>query len=158
MKKIFSFVHLGSFYFLSAVLFGASPANGRRESPRRNSPRNFADDFRDGIPGWPSFSLAQDEGYGGHNLQRYFAGQTRSFHANRRAALSSNVPADAEITLRKNKDVVQLFASHPATLNIGVRSHFRSVTVVNKQINAPQEGPSIELKLKDGEPTVHVAY
>ncbi|MGH9616134.1 MAG: heparinase II/III domain-containing protein [Acidobacteriaceae bacterium] len=95
---------------------------------------------------------------GAQNPQHLFAGNARIFRANGRTVLSSNVSVDAEITLRAKEDAVQLFASGPATLSMGVRSQVRAVSVDGKEINVRQNGNLIKLKLNDGEHSVRIAY
>ena len=95
---------------------------------------------------------------GGHNLQHLFTSNSRSFRANDRAILSSNVPVDAEITSRAKEETVQLFAPGPATVRIGLRSHVRSASLDGKEIALQPKADTIGLNLNEGEHSVHIAY
>ncbi|MES2221077.1 MAG: heparinase II/III family protein [Acidobacteriota bacterium] len=93
-----------------------------------------------------------------HHLQHLFIAQAQSFRANGHAILSSNVPIDAEITTTAKEEDLRLFTSGPAIVNIGVRSQIRSVSLDGAGINLQKNGDTVELKLNQGEHSVHIAY
>ena len=65
---------------------------------------------------------------------------------------------DAEITTEAKEDDLQIFASGPAIVNIGVRSQVRFASLDGTVINVQKNGATVGLNLNEGEHSVHIAY
>lgn len=95
---------------------------------------------------------------GGPSPQHIFTAQARTLRTKTRSILSSDIPVDAEVTLNAQEEKLQIFASGPAAVNIGVTRRVSAVFLDGKKLNISETRNSIELKLNDGEHSVRVVY